>query len=109
MMMPKIQDSFNTMIYVADLVPMAAHIPLPWVMAYDMQPVLTIQEKRVLLPKAVDENWHLFFEHDPIHQACTVQFDGRENMSESLDIAVNFPTGTVSLILTNKLKSMKKG
>ena len=86
--MPKIQDSSNTIIYVADLVPMAAHIPLPWVMAYDMHPVLTIEEKRMLLPKAVDENWHLFFEHDPIHQACTVQFDGRHyRLKESVTIS----------------------
>ncbi len=88
MMMPKIQDSSNTIIYVADLVPMAAHIPLPWVMAYDIHPVLTIEEKRMLLPKAVDENWHLFFEHDPIHQACTVQFDGRHyRLKESVTIS----------------------
>jgi len=88
MMMPKIQDSSNTIIYVADLVPMAAHIPLPWVMAYDMHPVLTIEEKRMLLPKAVDENWHLFFEHDPIHQACTVQFDGKHyRLKESVTIS----------------------
>ena len=77
MMLPKIQDSSNTIVYMADLIPMAAHIPLPWVMAYDINPVLTVQEKREFLPKAVEGNWILFFEHDPIHQSCTVHFDGR--------------------------------
>ena len=77
MMLPKIQDSSNTIVYMADLIPMAPHIPLPWVMAYDINPVLTVKEKKKFLPKAVDENWILFFEHDPEHQACTVHFDGK--------------------------------
>jgi hypothetical protein len=38
---------------------------------------LTVKEKKKFLPKAVDENWILFFEHDPEHQACTVHFDGK--------------------------------
>ena len=72
----------------ADLIPMAAHIPLPWVMAYDIHPVLTVQEKRALLPKAVDENWVLFFEHDPSHQACTVHFDGKHyRLKDSVNIS----------------------
>ena len=77
MMLPKIQDSSNTIVYMADLIPMAPHIPLPWVMAYDINPVLTVKEKKKFLPKAVDEKWILFFEHDPEHQACTVHFDGK--------------------------------
>jgi glyoxylase-like metal-dependent hydrolase (beta-lactamase superfamily II) len=88
MMLPKIQDSSNTIVYMADLIPMAAHIPLPWVMAYDIHPVLTVQEKRALLPKAVDENWVLFFEHDPSHQACTVHFDGKHyRLKDSVNIS----------------------
>jgi len=88
MMLPKIQDSSNTIVYMADLIPMAAHIPLPWVMAYDILPVLTVQEKQLFLPKAVDENWILFFEHDPVHQACTVHFDGKHyRLKESVTIS----------------------
>ena len=88
MMMPKIQDSSKTIIYTADLIPMAAHIPLPWVMAYDINPVLTMEEKRKLLPKVVEEEWILFFEHDPIHQSCTVQFDGKHyRLKESINIS----------------------
>ena len=88
MMLPKIQNSSNTIVYMADLIPMAAHIPLPWVMAYDINPVLTVQEKQNFLPKAVEENWILFFEHDPVHQACTVHFDGKHyRLKESVIIS----------------------
>ena len=82
MMLPKIQDSSNTIVYMADLIPMA------WVMAYDIHPVLTVQEKQEFLPKAVEENWILFFEHDPVHQACTVHFDGKHyRLKESVIIS----------------------
>ena len=77
LMHPIIGDSTNKLIYMADLIPMAAHIPLPWVMAYDIHPALTVQEKGEILPTIVDEDWIIFFEHDPIYQAATVQFDGK--------------------------------
>lgn len=85
-MHPVISDGTNTIMYCGDLIPMAAHIPLPWVMAYDIMPVKTVEEKRNLLPKVVDENWMLFFEHDPLIRACTVQFDGKHyQMKEKVD------------------------
>lgn len=77
LMHPIIGDSTNKLIYMADLIPMAAHIPLPWVMAYDIHPALTVQEKGEILPTIVDEDCIIFFEHDPVHQAATVQFDGK--------------------------------
>jgi glyoxylase-like metal-dependent hydrolase (beta-lactamase superfamily II) len=77
LMHPIIGDSTNKLIYMADLIPMAAHIPLPWVMAYDIHPAQTVQEKGEILPTIVDEKWIIFFEHDPVHQAATVQFDGK--------------------------------
>ena len=77
LMHPIIDDSTNKLIYMADLIPMAAHIPLPWVMAYDIHPAQTVQEKGEILPTIVDEEWIIFFEHDPVHQAATVQFDGK--------------------------------
>ncbi len=77
MMHPIIGDSSKKLIYMADLIPMAAHISLPWVMAYDIHPVQTVKEKEEILPKIVDENWIIFFEHDPVHQASSVQFDGK--------------------------------
>ena len=77
LMHPIIGDSTNKLIYMADLIPMAAHIPLPWVMAYDIHPAQTVQEKGEILPTIVDEKWIIFFEHDPVYQAATVQFDGK--------------------------------
>ncbi len=64
MMLPIINYKDTTIAYMADLIPSAAHIPLPYVMAYDMRPLATMQEKELILNKAVENNWKLFFEHD---------------------------------------------
>ena len=77
MMLPVISDNKNTIVYGADLIPTSAHIPLPWVMAYDVQPTVTIEEKKKLYRDAVNNNWILFFEHDPDIAACTIQHDGK--------------------------------
>ena len=77
MMHPLIKDGNNTVFYAADIFPMAAHVPLAWVMAYDLNPVQTIKEKRSLLPTMVDKNWTVFFEHDPLRQAGKVTMDGK--------------------------------
>ena len=77
MMLPIISDKNSTIVYGADLIPTSAHIPLPWIMAYDVQPILTIEEKKQLYNDAVDNNWILFFEHDPQIVACTIQYDGK--------------------------------
>ena len=69
---PIVSDGSNKLFYGADIFPMAAHIPIPWVMAYDVQPVVTMEEKQKLLQKMDYEDWILFFEHDPHIQACTV-------------------------------------
>ncbi|MFH1196739.1 MAG: MBL fold metallo-hydrolase [bacterium] len=71
--MVKISDGSNTILYCGDLFPFASHIPLPYVMGYDLQPVITVQEKKTILPRAVDEEWKLVFEHDPFSAAATVQ------------------------------------
>ncbi len=68
--LPLISDGTTTMFYCADLVPTAAHVALPWIMAYDLRPLVTLEEKRALLNRAVDESWILFFEHDPRLQAA---------------------------------------
>ena len=74
---PVVSDGSNKLFYGADIFPMAAHIPIPWVMAYDVQPVVTMEEKQKLLQKMELEDWILFFEHDPHIQACTVHKDGK--------------------------------
>jgi glyoxylase-like metal-dependent hydrolase (beta-lactamase superfamily II) len=68
----KISDSTNTIMYCCDLFPTTSHIPIPYVMGYDLQPLLTVAEKKKILPKAVDEDWKLFFEHDPETVFATV-------------------------------------
>ena len=61
----KISDSSSTLFYCADLIPTSSHVPIPYIMGYDIQPLETVKEKNIFLPKAVDENWTLIFEHDP--------------------------------------------
>lgn len=55
----------NTLVFVADLLPTTAHLAPAWNMAYDVRPLTTIDEKMDFLNEAVDNGWHLFFEHDP--------------------------------------------
>ncbi len=73
MMLPLIRHRESTLLYAADLLPSSAHISLPWVMAYDVRPLLTMQEKESVLRRAVAENYVLLFEHDPVHEAAVVE------------------------------------
>lgn len=73
MMLPQINYNDTTLLFCADLLPSAAHLPMAWVMAYDMQPLQTLKEKHKLLNEAVANNWVLFFEHDPVNECCTLQ------------------------------------
>jgi len=72
MMLPEIKYDRKTIVFMADLLPSAGHIPLPYVMAYDMFPLTTLGEKRNFLNTAVKGDYILFFEHDPKHECCTV-------------------------------------
>jgi len=73
MQLPKISDDQATLLYCADLIPTASHIPLPYIMAYDNNPMVTLEEKKRLLPRAADGNWILVFEHDPFRAAGTIE------------------------------------
>ena len=73
MMMPQIAYNGKTIVYMADLLPSAIHIPLPYVMAYDMFPLTTLNEKKAFLDEAVQKDYILFFEHDPKHECCNLQ------------------------------------
>jgi len=77
MQAPKISDGRQTLFYAADLFPTASHIPLPYIMGYDVLPMQTLAEKKSILPRAVDENWTLLFEHDPFHVAGSIQKTAR--------------------------------
>lgn len=72
MMLPLISYKDRKVLFCADLIPSLAHVSLPWVMAYDMRPLDTLREKEILLQKAVEENWILFFEHDRINECATL-------------------------------------
>ncbi len=72
MQVVKIYDSQTRLLYCADLIPTASHVPIPWVMAYDNNPLITMEEKSRILPEAVKDEWILFFEHDPLCEAATV-------------------------------------
>jgi glyoxylase-like metal-dependent hydrolase (beta-lactamase superfamily II) len=71
--MVKISDASNTFLFCADLIPTFAHIPLPYIMGYDLQPLVTLEEKKKYLKNALDENWKLFFGHDPEIAFATVK------------------------------------
>lgn len=73
MMLPRILYKDRTIVYMADLIPAVGHIPLPYVMAYDMFPLTTLTEKKAFLEEAVHNDYVLFFEHDPVHECCTLQ------------------------------------
>lgn len=72
-MIPHIQYMDKTLVFAADLLPTAGHIPLPYVMGYDTRPLLTLSEKALFLEKAVKDNYYLFLEHDAHNQICTLQ------------------------------------
>jgi glyoxylase-like metal-dependent hydrolase (beta-lactamase superfamily II) len=70
---PVVSDGSSSLFYCADLFPTASHVALPWIMAYDLRPLVTLEEKRKILNQAVDANWLLFFEHDPTTEAARVK------------------------------------
>ncbi|GAB4021035.1 MBL fold metallo-hydrolase [Spirosoma koreense] len=72
MTLPIFRINGRTVAYLADLIPSSAHVPLPYVMSYDVRPLLTMDEKARLLQQAADEDWILVFEHDPVTEAATV-------------------------------------
>jgi glyoxylase-like metal-dependent hydrolase (beta-lactamase superfamily II) len=61
----KVSDAERTLVYVADLLPTTHHLAAAWTMAYDIRPLVTMDEKADFLQTAVEEDWQLFFEHDP--------------------------------------------
>ena len=72
-MIPHIEYKGKTLVFMADLLPTAGHIPLPYVMGYDTRPLLTMDEKQKFLNKAADENFYLFLEHDAHNEIVTVK------------------------------------
>nr|WP_288812397.1 MBL fold metallo-hydrolase [uncultured Sphingobacterium sp.] len=73
MMLPQIQYKGKTMLYMADLLPSVGHIPIPYVMGYDVRPLITMDERNTYWNEIVDNEYILFLEHDPINECCTLQ------------------------------------
>ncbi len=72
-MLPKIEYKGKTIVFMADLLPTAGHIPLPYIMGYDTRPLVTLKEKEAFLTEAADKEYILFLEHDAHHELITVQ------------------------------------
>jgi glyoxylase-like metal-dependent hydrolase (beta-lactamase superfamily II) len=73
MMLPLISYKDRKLLYMADLLPSAGHLPLPYVMAYDMFPLKTLAEKKTILTEAFENDYILYFEHDAVNECCTLQ------------------------------------
>lgn len=72
-MLPMIHYKGKTIVFAADLLPSVAHIPIPYVMAYDTRPLLTMYEKKQFISEAFENEFILFFEHDPVVECCTLK------------------------------------
>ena len=73
MMLPLIKYKNTTVAFMADLIPSVGHLPIPYVMGYDTRPLETLKEKDAILKQALENNWTLFFEHDPITECINVE------------------------------------
>mgnify|MGYP005853947043 CR=1 FL=1 len=76
-MIPIIQYKGQTLVFAADLLPTAGHVPLPFVMGYDTRPLLTLKEKKVFLKEAADKSYYLFLEHDAHNEIINLKHTER--------------------------------
>ena len=88
--LPLLSDGDVTLFYAGDLLPTAAHVPLLWIMAYDVEPLKTVKEKQEILARAAEEAWHVVFEHDPVHAVGRIEATERgfvaSNLSDALPV-----------------------
>jgi glyoxylase-like metal-dependent hydrolase (beta-lactamase superfamily II) len=73
----RLESAGEIAFYIADLVPTSAHLPLPWIMGYDVEPLVTLETKRRILKSATEERWLVIFEHDPQVAWSTIRHDGK--------------------------------
>ena len=79
-----VESEGERLFYVADLAPTAAHVPLPWIMAYDVEPLVTLESKRRIWAEAAAERWIVMFEHDAAHAFGRIVGDGKGYSCEVL-------------------------
>lgn len=72
-MIPFINYNGKTIVYTSDLIASTAHIPMPYIMSYDIRPLITLQEKETFFNEAINKNYILFFEHDIYNECCTLK------------------------------------
>jgi glyoxylase-like metal-dependent hydrolase (beta-lactamase superfamily II) len=72
-----VESGRERMFYLADLAPTTSHVPLPWIMGYDVEPLVTLESKRRLWAEAVEEGWTMVFEHDSVHAFGRIVADGK--------------------------------
>lgn len=73
MMLPLINYKGRQILYMADMLPSVGHLPMPYVMAYDMFPLKTLTEKKIILTEALEKEYILYLEHDSVNECCTLQ------------------------------------
>jgi len=78
-MIPFIRYNGKTVVYTADLIPTAAHIPVLWIASYDLYPVTTMEEKETFIKEAAEKEYILFFEHDNYTECATVNWNGKRS------------------------------
>ncbi len=81
----KLTSAGETAVFLADVTPTAAHLPLPWIMGYDVEPLVTLESKRTLLAKAAANDWLMVFEHDATHAWGRIEHDGKAYRLSSTD------------------------
>ena len=74
---PHIKINGETLAYTADLFPSTAHIPMPWIMAYDTKPLITLKDRERFFKESLETNTVLFFEHDLYNECCTLEMTER--------------------------------
>jgi glyoxylase-like metal-dependent hydrolase (beta-lactamase superfamily II) len=85
--LPRFQGGGTHLTFCGDVIPTRAHLKVTWVMAYDLNPLMTIEDKKMLLAEALEDDGVLFFEHDPDVAACRLQeSDGHPGFREPVDL-----------------------
>jgi glyoxylase-like metal-dependent hydrolase (beta-lactamase superfamily II) len=89
-----VESAGETVCFLGDVVPTAAHLPLPWIMGYDVEPLVTLESKRRVLRRAQEDGWLVVFEHDAAVSFGHVAHDGKAyGLAQELGDAVKHPAG----------------
>ncbi len=91
-LIPFVRYHGRTLVFMADLIPSTAHLPLVWNMSYDVEPLVTLQEKADFLKEAYDNNYILFFEHDLYQECCTIKLTDKGYRADECFMLEDIPT-----------------